>query len=319
MAIVTCYMTNAHSHGNSMLTLMDRYIGGRSYFISQNFSIHWSLGILPWNTCHLQSSSMYVKGSVATMVRACFNRKLISVSTEQEGDISGGQSGAGFEQAGPGSSLRSDKSNPGVLNGARPQRPWRCPVSWHGRTIVVLEVRRQEAHGHQVVGRGCGQRHDFAHRLVEALVGSIPQKVGQVAVGHLILVVTHLVVNGQEVIHVHLAAHFYPVRDGRDGGFRFKGYPEGSLLRILICLFQGKEYENLVAAVIHLMDKCEESTTLKNVVPKITWSPPCCPCPRLWGDTQPSCRQWASQTWSCSRSLVTLSTNPLSQRMSQLL
>lgn len=52
--------------------------------------------------------------------------------------------------------------------------------------------------------------HDFSDGLVETLVGSVPQEVGQVAVGHLVLVVTHLVVHREEVVHGDLGAHFDP-------------------------------------------------------------------------------------------------------------
>lgn len=57
--------------------------------------------------------------------------------------------------------------------------------------------------------RSCSREgHDFSHSLVETLVAAVPQEVGQVAVRHLVLVVTHLVVHSEEVVHVHLGAHF---------------------------------------------------------------------------------------------------------------
>lgn len=52
--------------------------------------------------------------------------------------------------------------------------------------------------------------HDFSDSLVETLVGSVPQEVGQVTVGHLVLVVTHLMVHCEEVVHGDLGAHFDP-------------------------------------------------------------------------------------------------------------
>lgn len=59
-------------------------------------------------------------------------------------------------------------------------------------------------------GRRSREGHDFPHSLVEALVGSVPQGVGQVTVGHLVLVVSHLVVRREEVVHGDLRAHLDP-------------------------------------------------------------------------------------------------------------
>lgn len=63
---------------------------------------------------------------------------------------------------------------------------------------------------HQVFGRRSREGHDLSDCLMEALVGPVPQEVGQVTVSHLVLVVTHLVVHCEEVVHVDLAAHFDP-------------------------------------------------------------------------------------------------------------
>lgn len=59
---------------------------------------------------------------------------------------------------------------------------------------------------------GCRSRegHDFPDSLVEALVGSVPQEVRQITVSHLILVVPHLVVCCEEVVHGYLRAHLDP-------------------------------------------------------------------------------------------------------------
>lgn len=68
----------------------------------------------------------------------------------------------------------------------------------------------QESEALEVL-RGCSrERHDFSHGLVEALVAAVPQEVGQIAVSHLVLIVAHLVVHSEEVVHVHLSAHFDP-------------------------------------------------------------------------------------------------------------
>lgn len=77
-------------------------------------------------------------------------------------------------------------------------------------TVIITEVGRQEVQALQVFGRRGREGHDLPDGLVEALVGAVPQEVGQVAVGHLVLVVTHLVVHRQEVFHVDLGAHFDP-------------------------------------------------------------------------------------------------------------
>ena len=52
--------------------------------------------------------------------------------------------------------------------------------------------------------------HNFPYGLVEALIGSVSQDVGQITVGHLVLVVSHLVVRREEVVHGHLRAHLDP-------------------------------------------------------------------------------------------------------------
>ena len=77
-------------------------------------------------------------------------------------------------------------------------------------TIIIDEISRQEFQALQVFGCCSGEGHDFSDSLVETLVGSIPQEVGQVAISHLVLVVTHLVVRCEEVVHVDLGAHFDP-------------------------------------------------------------------------------------------------------------
>lgn len=75
-------------------------------------------------------------------------------------------------------------------------------------TIIIDKVSRQEAQALQVVGCCSRKGHDFSDSLVETLVGSIPQEVGLVAISHLVLVVTHLMVHCEEVVHVDLGAHF---------------------------------------------------------------------------------------------------------------
>lgn len=77
-------------------------------------------------------------------------------------------------------------------------------------TVIINEVSRQETQALQVFGRCSGQGHDFSNSLVETLVRSVPQEVGQVTVSHLVLVVTHLMVHCEEVVHVDLGAHFDP-------------------------------------------------------------------------------------------------------------
>lgn len=77
-------------------------------------------------------------------------------------------------------------------------------------TSVINEVRRQKSQTLQVFGCGSREGHYFSDGLVETLVSSVPQKVGQVAVGHLVLVVAHLMVHSEEVVHVDLGAHLYP-------------------------------------------------------------------------------------------------------------
>lgn len=59
-------------------------------------------------------------------------------------------------------------------------------------------------------GRRSREGHDFPNSLVEALVGSVPQEVGQITVSHLVLVVSHLMVRCEEVIHGDLGAHLDP-------------------------------------------------------------------------------------------------------------
>lgn len=77
-------------------------------------------------------------------------------------------------------------------------------------TTVINEVTREKSQTLQVFGRGSREGHDFSDGLVETFVSSVPQEVGQVAVSHLVLVVAHLMVHGEEVVHVDLGAHFYP-------------------------------------------------------------------------------------------------------------
>ena len=78
------------------------------------------------------------------------------------------------------------------------------------RTVIISEVSSQETQALQVFGRRSREGHDFSNSLVETLVGSVPQEVGQVTVSHLVLVVTHLMVHCEEVVHVDLGAHFDP-------------------------------------------------------------------------------------------------------------
>lgn len=61
-----------------------------------------------------------------------------------------------------------------------------------------------------MTGRRSREGHDFPNSLMEALVGSIPQEVGQITVSHLILVVPHLVVRCEEIVHGDLRAHLDP-------------------------------------------------------------------------------------------------------------
>lgn len=78
------------------------------------------------------------------------------------------------------------------------------------RTTIINEVSGQEIQALQVFGRCSREGHDFSDSLVETLVGSVPQEVGQVAISHLVLVVTHLMVCSEEVVHVDHGAHFDP-------------------------------------------------------------------------------------------------------------
>lgn len=59
-------------------------------------------------------------------------------------------------------------------------------------------------------GRCSREGHNFSDGLVEALVGSVSQEVGQITVSHLVLVVPHLVVRREEVVHGDLGAHLDP-------------------------------------------------------------------------------------------------------------
>lgn len=77
-------------------------------------------------------------------------------------------------------------------------------------TFVVYEVVWQEAQALQVRGCSSRQRHDLSHSFVKALVGAVPEQIRQFSVGHLILVMPHLVVHSQEVIHGDFGAHFDP-------------------------------------------------------------------------------------------------------------
>lgn len=83
-------------------------------------------------------------------------------------------------------------------------------VMYINSTIVISEVSRQEIQALQVFGRCSREGHDLSDSLVETLIGSVSQQVGQVTVSHLVLVVTHLMVHREEVVHVDLGAHFYP-------------------------------------------------------------------------------------------------------------
>lgn len=86
----------------------------------------------------------------------------------------------------------------------------RCNTVSISRTSIINEVSRQEFQALQVFGCCSGEGHDFSNSLVEALIGSVPQKVGEIAVSHLVLVVTHFVVRCEEVVHVDLGAHLDP-------------------------------------------------------------------------------------------------------------
>lgn len=59
-------------------------------------------------------------------------------------------------------------------------------------------------------GRRSREGHNFSDGLVEALVGSVSQEVGQITVSHLVLVVPHLMVRCEEVVHGDLRAHLDP-------------------------------------------------------------------------------------------------------------
>lgn len=83
-------------------------------------------------------------------------------------------------------------------------------VIYINSTIIINEVSRQEIQALQVFGSCSREGHDFSDSLVETLVGSVPQEVGQITVSHLVLVVTHLMVHCEEVVHVDLGAHFDP-------------------------------------------------------------------------------------------------------------
>lgn len=83
-------------------------------------------------------------------------------------------------------------------------------VIYISSTIIISEVSRQEIQALQVFGSRSREGHDFSDSLVETLVGSVPQEVGQITVSHLVLVVTHLMVHCEEVVHIDLGAHFDP-------------------------------------------------------------------------------------------------------------
>lgn len=83
-------------------------------------------------------------------------------------------------------------------------------------TFIIGEVRRQEVKALQVLRCGSRQGHDLANGLVETLIGTVSQEVGQVPISHLVLVVAHLMVDSQKVLHVDLSAHFDP-----EGGTRY--------------------------------------------------------------------------------------------------
>lgn len=79
-------------------------------------------------------------------------------------------------------------------------------------TFVINEVIGQEFQALQMFGRCSREGHNFSDGLVEALVGSVSQEVGEITVSHLVLVVPHLVVRGEEVVHGDLRAHLDPKR-----------------------------------------------------------------------------------------------------------
>lgn len=54
-----------------------------------------------------------------------------------------------------------------------------------------------------------GQGNGVANGLVESAVRPVPIHRGLAAVGHEVLNVTHLMVNGLEVFHFHFRTHLY--------------------------------------------------------------------------------------------------------------
>ena len=67
-----------------------------------------------------------------------------------------------------------------------------------------------------MLGRRYGEREDVAHGFVEARVSTAPVDDRLVLVLEVVFDVTHLVVDGNEVVHGDVGALFDPERNGKE-------------------------------------------------------------------------------------------------------